>query len=269
MEQHAGVTTAVAEEIPLADVLRQEGIQESDWTAADAAWKQALAESPDLMLAYFGKRRDAEDALSRRIDPLDQDPGAWAGFLAQMQSASDSGALLQALGLRASDLGRLGRSWKRKAESDPSVADKLAEWAGKAAPVQTLQVEPSRLKPFPWSPLAAARAPAAAPPAPQSSPQLTSSRSDDLATPIRGVLPIYEDLDLYAALSVVLQVAPKARLVALLSLCGLDERNLMDVVAKWRTRLEGDPNLRARFSVLMNDHRDALRMLLAGARGVF
>ena len=260
LEQYAGVTAAVVEEIPLADVLAQEQIEPASWASAEPKWAQTLAESPDLMLVYAQKRRVAEDALGRSISPLDDDPGSWAAMLAALSVADDLAAVLKPMGLRATDVGRLGRAWNKKAAADPEVTRALSEAAAKPAPAPKVKVEPTKLKPFPWSPKRAAASAGDAARAAAS----TGAEGDDLLTPIEGSLPVEVDVDLYAALAVALHLLPAER-AAILPLCGLDEPMFAALAARWRAKLQADPDLNAELSVKTTDHREALRRMLAGA----
>jgi hypothetical protein len=161
------VTAALGEDIPLRDVLAQEHIDEAAWPAADRAWKEALVGSVDLHLRYLRLVRQAEDCLSRRLEPLDEDPAAWTGLLDALALSDEPDRVLESLGLRMTDVGRLGRAWRGKAEKDPAVADRLAALAGKAKSPRAVRCGPVVLRPFPWTPPAQSRAAPAvdAPPA--------------------------------------------------------------------------------------------------------
>lgn len=162
LDQYAGVTAALAEGIPLRDVLAQERIDEAAWPPADRAWKETLVEAPDLHLRFTRLQRQAGDCLSRRIEPLDEDPAAWAGLLGALTLADDPDGVLRSLGLRMTDVGRLGRRWRGKAEKDPAVADRLTALAGAAKPPAQVRCGPTELRPFPWTPPARSSAGVAA-----------------------------------------------------------------------------------------------------------
>jgi hypothetical protein len=152
LDQYAGVTAALAEGVALREVLAQERIDEEAWPAADRAWKEAFVEAPDLLLRYMQLRRKAEDCLSRRIEPLEDDPAAWAGLLGALALDRDPDRVLQSLGLRMSDVGRLGRLWRDKVESDPALVERLTNLAGNAKPPKVVRCGPAVLRPFPWTP---------------------------------------------------------------------------------------------------------------------
>lgn len=246
LEQHAGVAAALAEKIPLEEVLRQEAIADADWKVADKKWREALSGSPDLQMEYARKRTQAEDALARKIEPVEDDAAAWVGLLSAVQAADEPSEVLEPLGLTSTDLGRLGRSWQRKAKSDPAVVKKLSELSGKGTPPTSVKTEPVKLKPFPWTKGAA------------------GPKQSRLATPSNGVLPVEDDIDLYAAFSVVSQLLP-GQTSTIVGLCGIDERRLPQIVAVWRQRLDADPNMRADFAMRSGEYRAAFRKMLGGS----
>lgn len=266
LEQHAGVSAALAEGIALDEVLAQEEIAKSDWDAANPRWRSALVASPDMQAKYVQKRRVAEDALGRAVKPVDDDPEAWAGLLGAVNLADDSREVLDPLGLRASDLARLGRAWTKKAKADPEVQKKLTDAAGKAPPPKSVKADPVKLKPFPWT---KKKGPAEAAPAAEVQTEGLAAGAlpiGDLARAVDGVLPVERDLDLYAAMAVVLQLAPNAR-GDVLRLLGLSEARFVTMGAAWRKRLDTDADLNAELVVKAGDHREAFRKLMNGARG--
>jgi hypothetical protein len=252
LEQYAGVSAALAENIPLDKVLAQEKIDPASWPVAERGWREAMSQSPDVHIAYMQKRRQAEDCLARPIEPLESDAAAWVGLLGALATADSPGSLLDPLGLKMSDVGRLGRHWKRKAEKDAQLAKQLGDLAGKTKPPSRVTAGPVELRRFPWSP-----------PADPATSEGTAL--GPLDAPNAGVYPIEVDVDLYAALTAVIEVLPHERPTAL-SLCGINDRKLSQIDAAWGTRLRGDPDLRAEFSVKALDYRAAFRRLLAGAK---
>lgn len=250
IEQYAGVTTALREELPLEAILAQEQIEPSAWEHAERVWREAIGNAPDLHLQLIQAQRVAEDSLARKIDPLSDDPAAWAGLLGALAISDSPMTVLGPLGLNVNDLGRLGRQWKRKVSADPKLAQELAAHAGKAPAPTNVRVEPVALKPFPWTP----------------KPKESSVNGPrGLAEARAGVLPIATDVDLYAAFCVVLEIMPAERQTAL-DLVGLHESAVADIELAWRQRLTGDPDLRAEYAVKMVDYRVGLRRLLLGAR---
>lgn len=162
LEQFAGISAALADALPATEVFAQEQVDAERWPAAERAWREAIADSTDLQLAYMQKRRIAEDCLGRAISPLDDDPGAWAGLLGALATADDLAPVLDGLGITAVDVARLGRKWKAKAQRDPDVAKQLTELAPDAKPPLAVKAGPAALRPFPWSPKGLEQAPSAA-----------------------------------------------------------------------------------------------------------
>jgi len=262
VEQVAGVHAALAEGFALTDVLAQEQIDPAEWPAAERAWREALVDSPALQITYAQKLREAEDCLGREITPLAGDPGAWAGLVGAISLADKPESILKALGLTMSDFSRLGRAWRRKAEADPEVGKKLTDLAGKTPSPKSVQAAPAALKPFPWSRGASAARPAEGPSTGAAS--AAPGASSRLATPIGGLLPVESDMDLYAALRVVLELAPSAASKAL-ALCGMSAARHAEITAAWRERLE-DPAVQAELTVKELDHREVVKRMLRGAR---
>lgn len=171
VEQYAGVTAAIAEGIPLARVLDQEQISEEAWRAGETAWREALADGPELQLALLRARRVAEDCLSRAVSPLDADAASWKALLDALARATDPKSVLAPLGITLIDVARLGRRWKERA-ADPVVAKALAEGPAAASLPANVVVGPVELARFPWSP------------APRSTPSTSAP-----TTPERALLP--------------------------------------------------------------------------------
>src|SRR5689334_19095776 len=95
LEQFAGVRVALACGIELDAVLAQEEIAKAAWLEAERLWVRAIADTASLQLELMQKQRVAEDALARKITPLEDDPAAWTAFLAALSSADDPSQLLQ------------------------------------------------------------------------------------------------------------------------------------------------------------------------------
>lgn len=164
IEQHAGIAVALAEGFPRADVLAQERIDEDAYRPADVAWKKRLVEDAagegKLFAEYKERRAEAEDWLRRKVEPLDSDLSAWLGFLKAWASAPRPFDLLAKTGLSLGDVGRLGRAWERAFARDKKLARRTEKLAPDAQMPSKVNVEPRKLRPFPWSPGAAERPPA-------------------------------------------------------------------------------------------------------------
>jgi len=180
LQQYAGIQTALAQGFPLDDALRNERLSATRWTRVRTAWGDKLAREGHggpLSAAFLSTSAEAAEWLGRRIAPLDDDLGAWCGFLGAYAAEPAPSTLLRRLGLRGDDVQRLAFAWKVKTDSDPSLAKKAAAIAAtKPCAVPNVRITEGALRPFPWSPgpeaprPAAVRAPSAAASAPAPAP---------------------------------------------------------------------------------------------------
>jgi hypothetical protein len=233
LEQHAGLTAALAEGHPRADVLALEGLDDAAFRAADAAWKEKLAEEGQdgpIFAAYRDKLAVAEDWLGRgrEIPPLDADIAAWMGFLGAYAADGSPFDLLQGLGLGLNDLSRLSRKWQKRLAEDEKVRKQAAELARKnlkTAP--KVRVSEAELKPFPWS---------------KGKAEPEETRRDEPGA--REILPIDDDfgLDQYASVSAELALDPKGA-EKILARYGISRKGLGDIEGRWKDRIEADPEL--------------------------
>lgn len=267
LEGYAGVSAAVADEIPLDDVLKQEGITADAWSTAKLKWTELIAESPDLQVSFRRAYAKAEDTLTRKIHPVDSDVMAYIGLNAMVRESKNLMEGLKGLGLRPADLGRLARAWRKKAKSDPEVAKVLADTSSSAPHPKKVETEPAKLKPFPWTKGATKDAASAQSSGPTAISGGSGGGHTRLSTLVGGQLPVETDVDLYAALSVVSQLMPADK-ATWLNLCGLDPKMYDGLVARWQERLEANQELRATFSMHAGEHRRALRKMLDGASAV-
>lgn len=152
LEQFAGISAALAENLPLARVLEQEQVEEADYRDGEIHWRKEIAESIPLQLEYTAKLRIAEDCLARKLNPISDDPGAWVGLLAALATTSDQAELLSKLGISMNDVGRLGRAWKERARKEPEIGQRLAELAKNPTTPEKITAGPVELRPFPWTP---------------------------------------------------------------------------------------------------------------------
>lgn len=156
IQQFAGVTAALGDGISLEQVLEQEAIDPASFPAQAAAVRERIAASVTDHLDFLRALAVAEDCLGRKLFPLDEEPTAWVALLTALAGAEHSGQVLDRLSLRASDMNRLGRIWKRKSEADPRITKLLREASGRAEAPSTIRAEPVVLRPFPWTPPSAA-----------------------------------------------------------------------------------------------------------------
>ncbi len=178
VEQYAGITAALAEDLPLETALAQEAISPRAWKPIDVAWKARLAADGaegSLFRSYSDKLAEAEDWLARPVAPLGDDLGAWLAFLAAWGKHEAPFELLAGAGLRLSDVSRLRRRWSRRFAEDASLEKRAAELLRKGpGPVPAVTVGQVQHKPYPWSRAGAPAGPATqakpAPPLPAAPP---------------------------------------------------------------------------------------------------
>ncbi|MDC3960019.1 hypothetical protein KEG38_39560 [Polyangium jinanense] len=155
LSQLAHVAAAQAEGFSLAEILAVEGLAVEELRAADVACKEMLCNpeaGPRLFAAYASAQKQAEELLTRRVQPLDEDLGAWVHFLAMYAASEDPRSILQDLGLTLPDLARLGRAWKQRFEADRELArraEKLARAGDRKVALPVLRIEPAKLVPSP------------------------------------------------------------------------------------------------------------------------
>ncbi len=233
LEQHAGVTAALAEGFSLAEVLEVEELDPVHWPAADTAWKARLAadgaSGGALFATYRNRVHEAEDSLARRTAPVDEDLEAWLGFLHIWSSTAAPALALERLGLGLNDVSRLQRKWARRMAEDEELEKTAAKLRERGpSPLGELSVGPRELKPFPWSKRRLAGSSKAAPP-PSRPP---SSGLIDTALGLHGYAAVMAELARTPAdkdrVFARHGVAPEAREAA---------------EQRWKARLDGNPEL--------------------------
>jgi hypothetical protein len=243
LEQVAGIQVALAEPLPLADILAQEKVEEAAFRTAEAAFRARIGVDRAALAAYGELLAIAEDSLARKTPPLDSDPRAWGAFVGHLAQSKDEASTLRTVGLAPNDLARLRRLWHKKALTEEPVRLAIREGRERPRPID-VRPEPQRLKPFPWSPGASGALPKLEP-------------WEAMTHAVGSQLPIERDVDLYAALTVALEGMPEERALALDLAC-VSERDLPALQDAWRERLRVDAAQRAEFSVRVTDHRAAL-----------
>lgn len=157
LPQLAHVAAARAEGFSLEEILAVEGLAAEERRAADVACKEMLCNpdaGPRLFAAYAAALQQAEERLARRVQPLDEDLGAWVHFLAMYAASEDPLSMLQDLGLTLPDLARLGRAWKQRIEADRELArraEKLVRAGDRKVALPVLRVEPPKLVSSPYA----------------------------------------------------------------------------------------------------------------------
>ncbi|MGK4008488.1 hypothetical protein WMF31_38115 [Sorangium sp. So ce1036] len=251
LAQYAAVRAAVTEGFPLADVLAVEGLTPRTFAQADLAWKQRLVAEPEVLVAYEQELAQAEDWLDRRVEPLADDPAAWASFLAAFGAHPAPFELLQEKDLGMNDVARLRRRWARRAEQDAKIGELLEELRTKPGKLGSLRIGPRVLRPSrvakAWR---AAEVPAE-----------EHSAAVPLGEPRLGLAE-------YAALCAELDALPEQRERVLRRRGLADEETRAALDRRWRAALERDPALAKDFERLQAHHARRLEMLLARAREV-
>ncbi len=144
--QLAAVNAALAEPFPLAEVLAIEGLDVTSWTAAEMSWRQRLATDDALRRDYQRELALAEDRLSRRVSPLEEELTAWASLLLALAAAPSTDEVLAPLELGVNDLSRLIRRWTPRFAANEELRDQAAKLqkAG-PTPLPEVRAEPRRL----------------------------------------------------------------------------------------------------------------------------
>jgi hypothetical protein len=146
LAKYAAINAALAEGFPLPDVLAIEGLSAPAWKEADVAFKVELAGEPATLEAYAAELAAAEDLLSRRVTPLEDDPNAWVAFLHAYSKSPEPFELLKTNGLGMNDISRLTRRWARRVEQENGLEKKLAMLARAPGELPPIQVEPAALR---------------------------------------------------------------------------------------------------------------------------
>lgn len=192
VEQYAGITAALAEDLPLDTVLAYEGLSPRTWKPVEVAWKLRLATEGVLapvFQVFVERRAEAEDWLSRRIAPLEDDLGAWLAFLNTWSRHAAPFDMLVTAGLRLSDVSRLQRRWARRFAEERALEARAAEILRKGpGPLPAITAGEIDHKPFRWSRVGApTKEPAGAPrtesPAPEVTPALLPVAAPELVVP--------------------------------------------------------------------------------------
>ncbi|WP_437277845.1 hypothetical protein WME90_42530 [Sorangium sp. So ce375] len=251
LAQYAAIRAAVTEGFPLADVLAVEGLTPRTFARADLAWKQRLAAEPELLAAYKQELAQAEDWLDRRVEPLAEDPTAWASFLAVFAAHPAPFELLQEKDLGMNDVARLRRRWVRRVDEDAKIGELLKDLHAKPGKLGSLRVGPRVLQP---SRVAEARGSGKA-----------------VADKHSAAVPLGEPrlgLAEYAALCAELDALPQQRERVLRRHRLADEEMRAALDRQWRAALGRDAALAKDLERLHAHHARRLEMLLARAREV-
>jgi hypothetical protein len=160
LAQYAAMRAALAEPFPLDEALVAHGVDPGAWPDADLAWTQRLVDDEAALGAYRAELAGAEDRLSRRITPLDDDLAGWVGFLNAFSTSGEPGGTLAQAGLGPNDIARLSRRWGRRLEQEAALQKRAAELLKTPGPMPRVSAEPAAL---PRGRVEAPRAPSAQP----------------------------------------------------------------------------------------------------------
>jgi hypothetical protein len=147
LARYAAINAALAEGFPLPDVLALEGLSAPAWNEADVALKVELTRDPAALASYAAELAAAEDWLSRRVTPLEDDPSAWVAFLQAFSRSPEPFELLKTSGLGMNDISRLRRRWERRVAQENGLEKELAKLARAPGALPPIQVEPAALRP--------------------------------------------------------------------------------------------------------------------------
>ncbi len=146
LARYAAINAALTEGFPLPDVLAIEGLSAPAWSEADVALKVELTRDPAALASYAAELAAAEDWLSRRVTPLEDDPSAWVAFLHAFSRSPEPFELLKTNGLGMNDISRLRRRWERRVAQENGLEKKLAKLARAPGELPPIQVEPAVLR---------------------------------------------------------------------------------------------------------------------------
>ncbi|MFT3775477.1 MAG: hypothetical protein QM820_59780 [Minicystis sp.] len=245
LDVYAHVRAALAEEFPLAEILKLEGIRPGSWTAADLAWKKKLSTSSEEFARFEQELTLAEDWLDRDVTPLREDLTAWVAFLDAYLSQPSRFEFVTGLGLRMSDVGRLQRRWDLRMKADRSLEKQAMELRRKPLILPAIQVAEPVLKPSRNAkPLPEPEAPRA----------LDIVSPVEVASEVRGV-----DVTQLAAITAELSASPRD-VEATLRRHGFDqESDYREVERTFKEQFARDPELERDFRRLVAHHEQRLR----------
>lgn len=154
--QLAAIAAARAQGFSLEEILNAEGLAQNVYRAADVAYKRRLADSGErerLAADYQKELVRAEDRLTRKVSPIDEDVDAWVRFLGAYGEQSAPTAWLEALGLTLPDLSRLSRAWKQRLDADEALRRRAEKAAKDKKPhdSSSLRVSSAKLIPSPFA----------------------------------------------------------------------------------------------------------------------
>jgi hypothetical protein len=265
LARYAAINAALTEGFPLPDVLAIEGLSEPAWKEADAAFKVELTREPATLASYAAELAAAEDLLSRRVTPLEDDPDAWVAFLHAFSKSPEPFELLKTNGLGMNDISRLRRRWARRLEQENGLEEQLSKLARAPGALPSIQVEPAVL---PRSRAAKAGQAAIIPAASQvrPSPAVAAFKAPGLSDAPAAIPPNVGSasptprltLEHYARMCVEIALYPAHKL-EILRRYGLDDEQQSRLDAYWGARVRGDVSVKAAWDRFYAEHWTRLR----------
>ena len=149
-EAWAFVLAGLGDGLPEDELLAHLGITEDHWHIANAAFQEDILDDVEafgtLTETLDEAMRAARTTWSRRIPPIDTDLRAWLDFFRAWAAADAPMALLEANGLRATDIHRLNQHWSDKLATDEALRNEaLAILASPPGPTPAPKAESPRL----------------------------------------------------------------------------------------------------------------------------
>jgi hypothetical protein len=150
-EAWAFVLAGLGDGLPEDELLAHLGITEEHWHLANATFQDDILDDVEaggtLTEAFDEAMRAARTSWSRLIPPLDTDLRAWLDFYRAWTAAESPVNLLEAHGLRATDIHRLHHHWSGKLAKDEALRrEALAILECPAGPMPAPKPELPRLR---------------------------------------------------------------------------------------------------------------------------
>jgi len=193
MDRYAAILAGFAEGLPAGEVLLHEGVEPRAWPAIESMWQDHLDADFDrggTLLEELDRRMLLHrDRYTRPIPPLDEDLRAYLDFDRGWSAREDGETLLEAIGLRMTDLARLDAAWDARLEKS---AELRATWT------KLMGEEPGPFPVVPPPPPQSLRGPARDPIPPL--PAEPAAPLADAPPPVFSDLEPELDLEQYASL---------------------------------------------------------------------
>lgn len=242
MNRYASIHAAVAEGFTLDEVLSAQAVAREVFDAARIRFALSLRDDPAIFDSYSRELARAQDAMRRRVTPLDDDLPSWLAFSDLTGRDAEDSLLRWELG--PNDLARLARHWQVRL-ADPEVQRRAREARARGLPpLRHVHAGPKVL-----ITAAEAEAPATSPSEVSSSP-----RGDDERVGLAEVAAIEAELmdgDGRSAPRVLARFADRL---------GLPVEALAATREHWHARIAQDESVARDFHALVGHHRHRRRL---------